>query len=298
MTVREALRALERLYRVDDRPCLKTMGYQTKPLLEELGDRALESIKAEEVVSYIEARLEAGAARATVNHETGYLRRAFKLARERGDVERVPPIRQLRVHNARSGYLLPDEFRRLVRTLEVLDDVVADIVRFLYLLGWRKGEVLGLRWEEIQDGLVTLPSRRSKNGAARVVRLAPELLDVVRRRRAAQNGPHVFHRGGRPVKSFRKTWKRAVKALGRPEIIPHDLRRSFARNAIQAGVPQALVMAIGGWKTTAMFHRYAIVDEDELGQAVERVEGFCCEAERHIWAPSARATRARRKAEG
>jgi hypothetical protein len=44
---------------------------------------------------------------------------------------------------------------------------------------------------------------------------------------------------------------------------------ALARNLIRAGVPQHVVMKLCGWKTDAMFRRYAIVDERDLRSAVE-----------------------------
>jgi integrase len=55
------------------------------------------------------------------------------------------------------------------------------------------------------------------------------------------------------------------RLLGRT---PH-FRRTAARNLIRAGVPQHVVTKLCGWKTDAMFHRYAIVDERDLRDAVE-----------------------------
>jgi len=47
------------------------------------------------------------------------------------------------------------------------------------------------------------------------------------------------------------------------------MRVGAARNLIRAGVPQHVVMKLCGWKTDAMFRRYAIVDERDLREAVE-----------------------------
>jgi hypothetical protein len=58
----------------------------------------------------------------------------------------------------------------------------------------------------------------------------------------------VFHRDGKPIRSY--------------------LDRTAARNLIRAGVPQHVVMRLCGWKTDAMFRRYAIVDERDLRSAV------------------------------
>jgi integrase len=56
------------------------------------------------------------------------------------------------------------------------------------------------------------------------------------------------------------------RLLGR---IPHDFRRTAARNLIRAGVAQHIVLKLCGWKTDSMFRRYAIVDERDLRSAVE-----------------------------
>lgn len=50
----------------------------------------------------------------------------------------------------------------------------------------------------------------------------------------------------------------ATKTLGR---VPHNFRRTAARNLIRVGVAQHVVMKLCGWKTDAMFRRYAIGDE-------------------------------------
>lgn len=62
-------------------------------------------------------------------------------------------------------------------------------------------------------------------------------------------------------------WKRKYHGL-----IPHDLRRSAAKALRSAGVPESVVMAMGGWKTPAMFRRYAIVSSSDQRAAVEALE--------------------------
>ena len=58
----------------------------------------------------------------------------------------------------------------------------------------------------------------------------------------------VFHRNGKPLLAYLDAWRAACK---------------------RAGVPQHVVMQLCGWKTDAMFRRYAIVDERDLRSAVE-----------------------------
>jgi len=55
-------------------------------------------------------------------------------------------------------------------------------------------------------------------------------------------------------------------------LIVHDLRRSGARQLRRAGVPESVVQKIGGWKTAAMFKRYAIVSTADQKAAIEKLE--------------------------
>ena len=47
-------------------------------------------------------------------------------------------------------------------------------------------------------------------------------------------------------------------------------RRSAARNLRRSGIPETVIMSIGGWKTRSVFTRYAIVDETDVVEAMRR----------------------------
>ena len=73
--------------------------------------------------------------------------------------------------------------------------------------------------------------------------------------------PLVFHFHGKRVKYINQQWDIACRAAGGlVGRVPHDLRRTAARNLLVAGYPETVVMKIGGWKTRSMFDRYAISD--------------------------------------
>ena len=131
-----------------------------------------------------------------------------------------------------------------------LPDDLQDFARFVYLTGWRRGEVQTLGWADVDrtHGRGRLRREHSKNGEPRVLVLVGELSALIERRWAAReyrrpNGetaisPLVLHRKGRPVGDIRKAWGTACTAAGVGGTLFHDLRRSAVRNFEKAGVSQ------------------------------------------------------------
>jgi len=73
-------------------------------------------------------------------------------------------------------------------------------------------------------------------------------------------------------KDIRKVFRRACKAVKLTGVWFHDLRRSFVTNARRRGVPESVVMRMSGHRSRAVFDRYNIVEEDDLRDAVKRIE--------------------------
>lgn len=74
------------------------------------------------------------------------------------------------------------------------------------------------------------------------------------------------------MKDFRQTWKDVCERAGVPGLLVHDLRRTGARNLRRLGLAENTIMAIGGWKTNAVFKRYDMVSEDDLAEAARRLD--------------------------
>jgi hypothetical protein len=55
-------------------------------------------------------------------------------------------------------------------------------------------------------------------------------------------------------------------------MIFHDLRRTSARNLRRAGIAQGVIMQIGGWKTSSVFERYAIVNRTDIVDAMRTLQ--------------------------
>ena len=116
-----------------------------------------------------------------------------------------------------------------------------------------------------------------KNKRAKLLPLAGDLLALLEPRAAARDlaCPYVFTgRDGGRLGDFRKAWRRAAEAAGIRGLLFHDLRRSAARNAIRSGVPEQVVMDLGGWRTRSVLARYNVTSERD---AIERVSRYVAE---------------------
>lgn len=234
------------------------------------------------VEQFKERCLEVGKAPATVDRYVETLRAAFEYACGKERISRVPKFSLLRPDNRRTGFFEKAEVEAVCAKLrEPLDGVT----RFAYLSGWRKGEIVGLRWDQVDRAAREVRLWDSKSGKGRVLpyRGSAELTALLERRwglrpYATPTGPAlsalVFHEAGLLVGDFRKSWATACREAGIGRRLFHDLRRSAVRDMIRAGVPQAIAKAISGHASDSVFERYNIVDERDKEAALRRTESY------------------------
>lgn len=182
--------------------------------------------------------------------------------------------------NVRTGFFEADQFRSVqVKLPEDLKPMAA----VAYVTGWRiYSEILTRRWSHVDfnAGWLRLEPGETKNGEGRMFPLTPGLRAVLERQRertealqkaTGQIIPWIFHRGGKPIKSFRRSWLTACKQAGLPGRIPHDFRRTAVRNLERAGVPRSAAMKMVGHRTESIYRRYAIADEAMLREAAVKI---------------------------
>jgi integrase len=160
-----------------------------------------------------------------------------------------------------------------------------------YSTGMRRGEICSLRWENVDllNRQVRLNAGETKNGEGRVVPLVDELLDALKaqlhiRNTTVSDCPLVFFRiiatkgNSRPhwlpIGDFRKVWESACAKCELNGLLFHDLRRSAVRALLRAGVQEQVARKISGHRSRSIFDRYAIVSEQDLTDAVRKLQKF------------------------
>ena len=231
---------------------------------------------ADSVRIYQIHRRRQGAQAATINRETSALSRMFQLAIRRGVLERMPLFpKRLEENPPRDGFFEHGDY---LKVRAQLPRSYQDVLDFAYYSGWRRNEILGLTWDEVDvhGGVIRLTPRRSKTRTGRVLPISPPLQRVLQRRRRLRKDedPRVFRRDGVPVRIWRSALRDACRKAKLPHRMLHDCRRTAARNLIRAGVPERIAMLLTGHKTRAVFDRYNIVNEQELLTAGERLAAY------------------------
>lgn len=230
------------------------------------------------------------ASNAEINRELALLKRMFSLAVQAEKLLYRPHIPMLTEHNVRTGFFEVEQYQSVLGHLPF---EIQPVIAFAYTTGWRiASEVLGLEWRRVdfEAGEVRLDVGTTKNGDGRTFPLTGELRRVLqaqeaerdRLKKAGHICPFVFFRevaegrGGEKkpqrIVSFAKAWKSACRAAGCPGRLPHDLRRTAVRNLVRAGVPERVAMQLTGHKTRSVFERYNIVSENDLREAVRKLD--------------------------
>jgi integrase len=232
--------------------------------------------------AFVKQRQSEGAGTAVINRSLACLRRMLSIAYKEGRLPAKPQINLLKEPPARGGFVELAEFDCLVKHLPAH---LKPYVTFLYHCGGRSGEAKLITWDQVDLNrrIIRLEGAQTKNNEGRAVPLHSTLVPMLQEMyKKAERGGRVFD-----TTNLRKEWARACVAckLGRKIEVEgkkhdpryegltlHDLRRSAARNLVNAGVPEGIVMKIGGWKTRSVFDRYNVSSTADITAAMERWE--------------------------
>jgi integrase len=234
----------------------------------------------------------------TINHRFTLIRAAFNLELKRTPacVSKVPYIPMVSVNNVRDGFLEYDDH------LTVLAELPASLKALFVVAfhsGCRKGELLNMRWADVdwKNHIIRLP--KTKNGRKRNLPFWGSVEAHLKTQKARMEAAeHIFfwmaedcvlsatHGGlrttpGTPIQDFRAAWANAIKRAHEAnrnvpaELLFHDLRRSAIRVMVQeAGIPEAQAMLISGHETRAILERYNVVSLKNVQDAGGKLDAW------------------------
>ena len=197
------------------------------------------------------------------------------------------PARGIRPNPRRKAtrFLSREELERLHGVLDRYADargtrsslrLQIDIIRLLILTGCRKNEIIRLRRDEVVGNQIRLHD--SKTGP-RIVFLSAEARSILEQRlKGSQEYLFPSSRdGSRPIHDNLSLWYRVRKEAGLDDVRLHDLRHTYASQAVMQGTPLPVVARLLGHRQTTMTLRYAHAGDRETEAAAERIGGVISE---------------------
>jgi integrase len=256
-------------------------------------NRGLDEITSDQIAAFRDAQL-AVSAPATANGCMRVVRMVFRAARRDGllfrdPAEAVRPAKQPPTAGRRP-FALPE----LRAILAVANEEWRSLVKFGLYTGQRLGDIVALTWAQIDLARDEITLTTRKTGKRLVIPIAPALREhllalpapdhpraPVHPRAAgtvqAQQGrvgtlsgqfaELLIAAGLRPPRDHRS---RGIGRSGRrtaDELSYHSLRHTAVSLLKDAGIPDAVVMALVGHESAAMSHRYTHVGKEALERA-------------------------------
>ncbi len=210
--------------------------------------------------------------------DIAYMSAAFNFAVNRGYLAKNPcnGIKKPKIPEKLPLFFSREEMTQLLSAVNEQD--IADIIVFAVNTGIRQGELLELRWDQIDLSRrrLTLSNRvhLTKSKKVRTVPLNEAAVAVLENRKRRAPGDHVFTFSGRPMSQnfVVKRFKKYVKAAHlNPAFHFHSLRHTFASWLVMKGVSLYEVQRLLGHSSPAVTQIYAHLSTDTLSNAVDKL---------------------------
>lgn len=291
-TVREMLERYKETVLIDKAGGGKDHKTHIAFWIEQLGHYALSEVSTDLVTRSIDklkkkkTRLGTPPAPATVLRYMMALSHAFTVARKQWNWCESSPVENVqrpKIKNERTRYLTDAERETLLAACKISTNADLYLVVILAIsTGMRKGEIMGMRWQDIhtspEQNFTRAHLTKTKNNQDRSVLITSQALQLLEERRAkvTEGTPGKTASGlifPGPISTdhptdLRKPWAAAMKTAGIEEFRFHDLRHTTASYLAMDGASLLSISKVLGHKTTKMTERYAHLASSHIDDAV------------------------------
>lgn len=172
----------------------------------------------------------------------------------------------------RDRFYSEDEIQKLWAFFNELQPVSSGVVKMLLVCGQRKTETMKMRWDDISDGIWTIPAEIAKNGQPHDVPLSDLAQSIIEDIVSITgDSDYVFcspQAENKPIKWLTRASRNIKKYSGVDDFRPHDLRRTVASHMSRLGVGRTVVGKIlnhkglsGDGQVTAIYDRHSYSSE-------------------------------------
>ena len=251
-----------------------------RSLKKSIGYLKLSEITAERLSLFAADRIASGAGGVTVSIDLTYLKLLFKVASELWnihiDMKAVTSAKASLKYkgistqgNERTRRPTQSEVTRIIAYFNARSTQITpmwDIVPFAIATAMRLGEIVRIRWEDInvEDRTVVIRDRkhpREKVGNDHTVPLLGEAFEIAMRQTKNASDTRIFPFNGDTISS---TFPRAMQALGIHDLRFHDLRHEGVSRLFEQGYTIEQVSLVSGHRDWSMLRRYVQLKAKDL----------------------------------
>ena len=255
----------------------RNRGYYTeskniKILGRYLDDKCLHEITIMDIEQFKTERAK-DVAPATVNRSLSILKSMFNRAIEWGHLKEnlVRKIKLFKENNERVRFLEKEEVPVLLANS---GPHLKPILLLALNTGMRKGEILGLKWQDIDFKRGIAHLSQTKSGKSRNIPLNNTVLRTLTAIPKTHDSPFIFcNKDGKPYRDVKKSFLTAIKKSDIINFHFHDCRHHFASHLAMAGVDLNTIRVLLGHSTINMTLRYAHLSPDHTKRAVDILDG-------------------------
>lgn len=230
-------------------------------------NKDIKTIKPSDIETYIRYLKSTGVKNSTINRELAGLKRAFNIMIQDDLINYNPccKVKMLEADGRRYRYLTREEWERLKAELS---PTALQIVTVALLTGFRSGNVLKLKWEQIDLNLRTIELLKTENKGKKYIKMSisDSLYNLLLTLEPKRSG-YVFinPKTEKPYTTIKTAFKAAVRRAGLEDLRFHDLRRTVGTWLLTSGVDIRTVQSILAHSDVRTTERYlALTNEQNI----------------------------------
>ena len=232
----------------------------------------IDSINSWNVEKYKSKRKSHGLSLSSINRELTVFKRIFNLGKEwkLASENPVTGVKFFKIPIQKPRVLSEDEFKMLYNSAS---EHLKPILFVAISTGMRKGEILNLKWKDINLKENYIVVTDSKNYESRDIPINDYLKRVLLKlKHDASEEDYLFcYHDKKPIEYLYRSFGTALKRSGISKCTFHTLRHTFATRAVMAGVDIVTLKELLGHKTIAMTMRYSHPTPEHKKRAVDLI---------------------------
>lgn len=212
----------------------------------------------------------------SINRFLEILSKMFNLAIDNGELTENPlkKIQPLKEDNHKIRFLTVEEEARLYASIDLKTPYLRPIVTTALQTGMRRGEIFGMKWDNIDLNNRVIHVLDTKSGDSRPIPISDVLYETLKSMPRTSEYVFTNPKTNQPYVDIKKSFNLVREHAGIENFCFHDLRHTFATRMVMAGVDFLTLMELLGHKNIKTTMRYAHVIPSRKIDAIKKLANW------------------------